>query len=100
MIKEINILGAVYSIKITDNDSLLENKENIAECHNFQKTIIVTTKDSSNKVVPKQTQDELWAHELAHAFLYQIGSEDINDERHANLLGMFVMFIKNNKVYD
>jgi len=90
--KSINVLGNTYKVKFVQNHSFMENEENTGEC-NFSDKIIRVAKTSYDIENSEEWQQETLLHEIAHAFLYESGQSDLNDERHAELLGKFASFI-------
>jgi len=90
--KEIEILGRIYALWYTEDKTEL-NEDNFAQVNYSDRTITVLTKEDDFKFSKEYIRDML-LHELAHAFLYETGNNDINDERHVEVLGKFVTFIE------
>lgn len=92
-----NILGVEYTVEyVKDHGSMFDIK-NSGECDYSDKLIRVAESCDGEKYSNEWKQETLY-HELAHAFLYETGQSDLNDERHAELLGKFANFIVRNKL--
>lgn len=90
---KLKVVGTTYKLKFVENSSWLSNPNRCAECDYINKVILVALGDGDGEY-PDEWLEETVTHELAHAFLYESGQEDINDERHAELLSKYVKFIQ------
>jgi len=89
MCKSIMIMGARYKIKYLKDGSHLTQEGKCAECDYINKKIEIVKEG-----YPEEWLEDPLVHEIAHAFLYETGQSDLNDERHAELLSKFALFIK------
>lgn len=87
------ILGTEYTIKYVDSSKDLENISNTAQCDYSEKQIRVALHDEKMNKNSEEWVEESLMHEIAHAFLYETGNADVNDERSAELLSKFVRFV-------
>lgn len=88
---KIRVLNNNYNIKKVKNLS----DERIGEC-SFNKKQILYCDKIDNEETSEIMKLKTLTHELAHAFMYETGQHTINNEEHAELLGMFSIFIINN----
>jgi len=97
MKSKINILGVTYTCEIVDNKDGFYSEENLAECDYDLKTIKVLKIDVKTKEeYSKEWLEETFVHELAHAFLYETGQSDINNERTVEVMSKFARFVYEN----
>lgn len=89
------ILNNNYKIKYVKDTSMLYDNTKCATCDYSEKEINIA-KSSGGITYSDKWLEETLTHELAHAFMYETGNDDLNDERHAELLTHFAMFIKAN----
>ena len=88
---KINILGSIYNIKYVKDQTFMYNEDHTGECDYMNKEILIS-KSNDGEENNEVWQKETLLHELAHAFMHESGQADINDERHAELLGKFASF--------
>jgi len=93
---KIKILGSIYTIKYVKDHTSMSCIENSGEC-DFSSKIIKIAKGNEGEIYSDKWQEETLHHELAHAFIYETGNSDLNDERHAELLGKFYDFVSSIK---
>ncbi len=89
--KKINVLGREYAVTYTEKEEDLR-PGNVAEVDYSDRTIMVLTKIGGEELSKEYVRDGL-IHEVAHAFLYETGQSDLNDERHAEMLAKFAVYV-------
>lgn len=89
---KINILENKYKVTYVKDRSFMYNEENYGEVNYSDKTIKVAKGDDGEVFTDKWIYETL-THELAHAFMYETGNSDLNNERHAELLSKFACFV-------
>ena len=94
MINQINVLGSKYKIKYIKSHKEMCNIENSAECDYSEKLIRVANSEDGIDMYSDKWKEESLLHEIAHAFMYETGQSDLNDERHAELLCKFASYVK------
>lgn len=82
---DIEIAGVKYRTKMV---SKIEN-DNVGETNYSKKEIMLVNKTVDGELCGCEFLQENLLHEIAHAWLCQTGNQDLNDERHAELLSMF-----------
>jgi len=90
--KKVKILSSTYTVKYVKDNSYMMYDENNGEC-DYSTKIIKVAQGNGEIVYSDKWQQETLHHELAHAFMYESGNGDLNDERHAELLGKFYDFV-------
>jgi len=90
--KSVKILNRTYKIIYTDDKSKLE-VGNEAQVDYSKRLITVLTKNDGEQYSQEWIKDSL-LHEVAHAFMVETGQDDLNDERHAELLSKFATFVQ------
>ena len=90
--KEVKILSSTYTIEYVKDRTFMDCADNYAECNYDSKMIRVAKSDGGELYSDKWLEESLH-HELAHAFMYETGNSDLDDERHAELLGKFYDFM-------
>lgn len=94
--KKVKVASTTYKIKYVKDISDIPRQDSLvcALC-DFNDKIIYVALNNDDVKYSEEWLEETLIHELAHAFLYETGQDDVNDEHHAELLSKFVKFIEN-----
>ena len=93
------LLGTEYKIKLIKEPDEYMKKHNLIGVCDYDLMEIKVCENWYGDITGKRTVNSIQntlLHELAHMFLYETGQDNLNDERHAELLSKFSKFIINN----
>lgn len=88
MKKKIKILGHKWTVNFVKKPTVeMERLEAWGLCNRDTRTIHVATNVSTNS-------SDILAHELIHAYMFEVGLDELNDERHVVLIeNMFLNIV-------
>lgn len=97
---KISLLGYEYNLEVIEEghkefDGMLKNKHEALINYNSRYIYIMKNYyNQDGSIEQEKSKVSLYedlAHELAHGFMYHSGNDDLNDERHAELLAHFMI---------